>query len=430
MRSMNPVKLGTRLVLVGILMLLSMSCSQNGGTKKITLDFWAFGAEGDKVRDFVTRFEAENPGVHVVAQNIPWTAAHEKLLTAYAGNSLPDICQLGNTWIPEFVVLNALEILDASVDSSMTIAPDSYFPGIWETNRIAENLYGIPWYVDTRVLFYRRDLLSKIGWERPPETWAEMLEISRLLVKGGHSKYGIILPLNEWSLPIILGMQQGSEILREQAGFGDFAGSEFLQGLKIYDQFFQEGLAPKGMTEVNNVYQGFQEATFAMYISGPWNIGEMKRRLPAHMQDDWDTAPLPAIRAEDYPGLSLPGGSSLVVFRSSEHKDLAWDWIEYLSRPDVQSEFYVQTGDLPARLESWTSMELSVKRPTAAFFRQLESVKKTPQVPEWEQIAMKLQQYLEYVVFGKWTAKEAMDLLDQDVNKILEKRRWLQSRDS
>ena len=166
-----------------------------------------------------------------------------------------------------------------------------------------------------------------------------------------------------------------------------------------------------------------------MYISGPWNIGEMTLRLPTQMQDDWDTAPLPAIRVEDYPGLSLAGGSSLVVFRSSKHKDLAWDWIEYLSQPDVQSEFYAQTGDLPARVESWTSLELSGKRPTAAFFHQLESVKKTPQVPEWEQIAMKLQQYLEYVVFGQWTSKEAMELLDQDVNKILEKRRWLLSRD-
>ncbi|NQV50143.1 MAG: sugar ABC transporter substrate-binding protein [Candidatus Marinimicrobia bacterium] len=408
---------------------MSISCSQSGGEKTITLDFWAFGAEGDKVREFVTEFEAENPGVHVIAQNIPWTAAHEKLLTAYAGNSLPDICQLGNTWIPEFVVLNALEDLDQRLDSSINISPDSYFSGIWETNRIEENLYGIPWYVDTRVLFYRRDLLAKIGWERPPETWDEMLEISRLLIKGGHSKYGIILPLNEWSVPIVLGIQQGSEILREQASFGAFSGAEFLRGLEIYDQFFQEGLAPKGMTEVNNVYQGFQEAIFAMYISGPWNIGEMTRRLPAEMQDDWDTAPLPALRAEEYPGLSLAGGSSLVIFRSSKHKDIAWDWIEYLSRPDVQSEFYRQTGDLPGRLESWTSMALSGKRPTAAFFRQLESVKKTPQVPEWEQIAMKMQQYLEYVVFGQWTAKEAMDLLDKDVNKILEKRRWLLSRD-
>ncbi len=410
-------------------MLVSTSCSKSGDGEIITLDFWAFGAEGNSVREFVNGFETENPGVHVVVQNIPWTAAHEKLLTAYAGNSMPDICQLGNTWIPEFVALNAIEELDHSVDSSSTISPESYFPGIWETNLIDGNLYGIPWYVDTRVLFYRSDLLQQIGWDTPPETWDQLVEISRQLIDGGHSKYGIILPLNEWVIPTVLGMQQGSSILKEEACFGAFSDEKFLKGLDVYLQFFQNNLAPKGMTEVNNIYQGFQENTFAVYISGPWNIGEMTRRLPQSMQNAWDTAPLPALRHEDYPGLSLAGGSSLVVFRSSEHKQLAWSWIEYLSRTSAQSEFYHQTGDLPSRMESWTSLGLSDKKPTAAFFQQLKSVKNTPQVPEWEQIAMKLQQYLEYVVFGQWTSEQAMVLLDQDVNKILEKRRWLKSRD-
>jgi multiple sugar transport system substrate-binding protein len=41
-------------------------------------------------------------------QQIPWTAAHEKLLTAYVGESTPDIAQMGNTWIPEFHAVRAL----------------------------------------------------------------------------------------------------------------------------------------------------------------------------------------------------------------------------------------------------------------------------------------------------------------------------------
>ena len=51
-------------------------------------------------------------------QQIPWTAAHEKLLTAFAGDATPDVCQLGNTWIPEFAALDALEPLDDRVATS------------------------------------------------------------------------------------------------------------------------------------------------------------------------------------------------------------------------------------------------------------------------------------------------------------------------
>ncbi|MCK4689629.1 MAG: extracellular solute-binding protein [Candidatus Marinimicrobia bacterium] len=66
------------------------------------------GAEGEHIQKLMPEFE-KCTGINVKVQSIPWTAAHEKLLTAYAGNSTPDICQLGNTWIPEFVALNAID---------------------------------------------------------------------------------------------------------------------------------------------------------------------------------------------------------------------------------------------------------------------------------------------------------------------------------
>ena len=83
-------------------------------------------------------------------------AAHEKLLTAFAGDATPDICQLGNTWIPEFVALGALEPLEPYVAASSDDRRDAIiFRGIWDTNVVDGALYGVPWYVDTRLLFYR-----------------------------------------------------------------------------------------------------------------------------------------------------------------------------------------------------------------------------------------------------------------------------------
>ena len=64
-----------------------------------------------------------------------------------------------------------------------------------------------------------------------------------------------------------------------------------------------------------------------------------------------------------------------------------------------------------------------------AFHTQFENVVATPKVPEWEQIAFaKVQQYAEIVVRGAMTVDEALANLDKDVDKILEKRRWLLSR--
>jgi multiple sugar transport system substrate-binding protein len=106
-------------------------------------------------------------------QQLPLTAAHQKLLTAFAGNSTPDLTQLGNTWLPEMVALDALEPLQSRVDRSGVVKRDDYFPSIWSTNIIDGTLYGVPWYVDTRMLFYRKDLLKQAGFDKPPQDWAQ-----------------------------------------------------------------------------------------------------------------------------------------------------------------------------------------------------------------------------------------------------------------
>jgi len=129
------------------------------------------GREGAVIAQLLPEFTKLHPDIEVRIQQLPWTAAHQKLLTAFAGEATPDLCQLGNTWIPEFVALKALEPLDQSLARSTAVQASDYFPGIWDTNIIGGTLYGVPWYIDTRLLFYRRDLLAQAGFAEPPRTW-------------------------------------------------------------------------------------------------------------------------------------------------------------------------------------------------------------------------------------------------------------------
>ena len=126
-----------------------------------------------------------------------------------------------------------------------------------------------------------------------------------------------------------------------------------------------------------------------------------------------------------YPGASLAGGSSLVLFKKSQHPDVAWRLIEFLSRPGQQVRFYRETGDLPARKEAWDDSTISTNVYVRAFRTQLGRVVPTPRIPEWEQIAMKVQDYGDLASRGLLSSAEARPALDHDVNIILEKRRWL-----
>lgn len=415
----------TRMLRAALVLMLAGTAGGCRDDARAPLRFWAMGREGEVVRDLVKDFERET-GIRVEVQQIPWSAAHEKLLTAYVGRSTPDVAQLGNTWISEFTALHALDPLDARVASSTALTRESFFPGIWDTNVLDGTTWGIPWYVDTRVLFYRRDLLARAGYDSIPGTWEAWRTCMRAIKRqAGEQKYAIFLPTNEWTVPVLLGLQAGSPLLDDEGTRGAFSAPEFRRAFDFFIALFRESLAPPlSGTQIANLYQEFERGYFSMYVTGPWNVGEFKNRLPANMQRSWATAPMPGPEG-GASRVSLAGGSSLVLFSASRRHDDAWKLIEFLSRPDQQIRFYHACGDLPARREAWRDTSLTNDAPMRAFGEQLERVVPTPKVPEWEQIAIRLQSTIESVVRGATSADSALTALDRDVNQMLEKRRWL-----
>ena len=130
--------------------------------------------------------------------------------------------------------------------------------------------------------------------------------------------------------------------------------------MAFYVDLYKSGLAPPlDASGLVNLYQQFAEGYFAMVITGPWNLGEFRSRIPADQQDRWATAPLPPPEAgAETPGASIAGGSSLVLFRGSRHPDAAWKWVEFLEEPEQQARFYQLSGDLPSRRSVWETTGL------------------------------------------------------------------------
>ncbi|TKS54181.1 extracellular solute-binding protein [Luteimonas yindakuii] len=412
-------------MLLGLFVLLA-GCQPRGDDTVIR--FWAMGREAEVVGELVREFERDNSGIRVRIQQIPWTSAHEKLLTAYAADALPDLCQLGNTWVPEFATLGALEPLDARVEGSDVIDADDYFPGIWATNVIDGQLLGVPWYVDTRLLFYRRDILAAAGWDAPPDNWRDWARaMADIKAHVGPDRYAIMVPLNEFEQLLSFALQQDDPLLRDGGTRGNFSSPGFRRALAFYTGLFDNGWAPPmSESQISNVWDEFGRGFFSFYISGPWNIREFRNRLPADLQESWDTAPLPG---PDGPGAGIAGGTSLVLFRGSEVQDASWKLVEFLSRPDIQQRFHAMIGNLPPRRSTWELPQLQADPHAQAFRDQLERVKPTPQVLEWERIAQEMRLMSERVVRGGLAQDAAVAQLDARVDDLLAKRRWVRERE-
>ncbi|HEX4494273.1 MAG TPA: extracellular solute-binding protein, partial [Thermoanaerobaculia bacterium] len=225
--------------LFAVILAAALGACSSHDDSRVTLHFWALGREGEVVKDLMPEFERRNPGIRVEVQQIPFLNAHEKLLTACVGHTTPDLAQVGNTWIPELTNLQAIAALNERVRQSPGhpegIAPADYFPGIWDTNVVDGAIRGIPWYVDTRLLFYRTDLLKDAGFAAAPRTWSEWLEaMRRIKARQGPGRFAMLLPVDEYEQPLILGREMGAGLLRDGDRYGDFRSAAFRKAAGFY----------------------------------------------------------------------------------------------------------------------------------------------------------------------------------------------------
>ncbi|KTE14314.1 extracellular solute-binding protein [Sphingopyxis sp. H115] len=385
-----------------------------------TLTVWAMGNEAAALPALLRNIDWPANAPPISVQPLPWTAAHEKLLTGFAGGSLPSVGQVGNSWIAELAAIGAIAPVPAHAKALLA----DQFGAVIDTNRIAGKSWGVPWYVDTRLQFYRKDLFERAGYAGPPADWAGWkVALHKVKKVAGDGNFALLYPLNEYEQLTTLALSAGARMLRDDGGHGAFSEPEFKAALAFYKSLFDEGLAPRiSMAQISNVWTEFGRGYFSLFLSGPWTIGDMKSRLAPELQDAWGTAPNPG---PDGIGSAAPGGSSLVVFADGAHSDAAWDLVARLMAPGAQLALHKATGDLPARRSVWEAAGLASDPAVAPFRTQLEHATALPKVPEWERIVTEMQIVAERMVRGQYGIDEAAKEIDVRADRLLEKRRWM-----
>jgi len=412
----------TRRHMAGALAALPLAPLLGGcGTREDdALTIWAMGNEAASLPALLGGIAWPADAPPIAVQPLPWTAAHEKLLTGFAGGSLPSVGQVGNSWIAELAAIGAL----APVPAYARRLLHDQFGAVVDTNRIAGKTWGVPWYVDTRLQFYRKDLFARAGYDGPPPDWAGWkAALHKVKEQAGDGNYALLYPLNEYEQLTTLALSAGARMLHDEGGRGAFSEPEFKAALAFYKSLFDEGLAPRvSMAQISNVWTEFGRGYFSLFLSGPWTIGDLKRRLAPALQDDWGTAVNPG---PDGIGSAAPGGSSLVVFADGAHDKAAWDLVARLTASVAQLALHEATVDLPARRSVWTAAGL-MRDPAVAPFRvQLERATALPKVPEWERIVTEMQIVAERMVRGQFSVDEAAREIDARADRLLEKRRWM-----
>lgn len=350
------------------------------GAASGTIEVWAMGTEGEALGDFAQAFMDDNPDITVNVTAVPWDAAHDKIATAIAGGQTPDVSMIGTTWMGEFAATGALDPTPDLIDSS------SFFEGAWETTNVGGTNYGVPWYVETRVLYYRTDLIPE-----PPTDWEGLTAAAQGAVDAG-AAYGINLQPGQtgaWQTFMPFAWQAGAVITNDDATELTFDTPEFVEALAAYQSFFTEGLAPTDLPQ-GSLEPDFMAGSIASFVSGPWHVGILRDLDEAGMADV-ALAPLPAGAQE----ASFIGGANLAVFRDSDVRDAAWTFVQWLSQPETQAAWYAAVNDLPAVSAAWEDPAIADDEHLGVFGEQLETAVAPPSIPTWEEIASVIDTELE-----------------------------------
>jgi multiple sugar transport system substrate-binding protein len=372
-----------------------------------SLTVWAMGNEGVKLKVLADAFVAAHPGVTVNVTPVDWGQAVAKLQTAIAGKQTPDVSQMGTDMMGQFAATGALEAVPANFDAS------KFFASAWNTNIVNKTVYGVPWYVETRLLYYRTDIAKTAGITTPPATWDDLTAMATAMQKAGGAKWGISLGTKNWQEYLPFLWSNGGVVMDDQGKF-QLNSPQALAALTYYASFFSSKLSPTSVPEGFDITPAFVAGTHPMFFSGPWHLGLLAAAGGAGFESKWAVAPIP----KKVTSTSFVGGGNLVVYKNSPNKDLAWAFVQYLTEPATQLAWYADVTDLPAVQAAWADPVLAKDANATMFGEQLKSTMAQPATATWSELGTALNSTLEKVTTGVITPQAGVDEMQAEAVKI------------
>lgn len=426
--------------------------SGNGQNRK-ELNFWVMPNAGFSTRrvldPYIQEFEKRHPGVSVRLTIHPWSLGWNRIMDMVKGRysgPKPDVLQVGTTWVATLAYLGVLENIP---DTSVLPEDDRQSAYIWDPgaqSNMGQDLFCVPWFIDVRILYYRRDIFEKFNMNpNLLQDWKGFfkacLEIKGYLSKGG--------PVPEIIAPLGIPGQKAGVLMHDLAPWiwaagGDFCSDDLsagtmddpasIAGCEFYFDLINQGFMPipSPSSEQKGLAQGFFNGHFAMQFSGAWPIDTFLN--PDHpichpkVAEGFDVTLVPAGPQGRFTFL---GGSNLGVTSTSKNRDLAWEFIRFLSEPDRQLQHARSIGALTARLASMEPLFARYPAMKKVFWDSLGHARRLPRLVELgsvEQIIHKMgNKILNLIKSGEYNHKrlhEEMMSANGGMNSVLSLHRY------
>ncbi|MFD9329412.1 extracellular solute-binding protein [Streptomyces sp. NPDC060065] len=385
----------------------SDNSSSEKDEKTGTLRVWLFqevsNAPKEKVVDAaVDTFEKAHEGADVQVEYIPVETRAQRIKAAFNDpKSAPDVIEYGNTDTAGYVKDGGLaDITEDFADWSEAKDTD---PTAKQSVTVDGKIYGAPYFVGVRALYYRTDVFEELGLE-VPKTQAELISTAKEIRAAKPDLYGLAVggAYTYGAMPFI--WSNGGEIANGKGGsYASAIDSAAAQkGIEAYTSLFGDDNCPAakcaGMGG-NDTVTAFASGKAGMAIGGDFSHAAIEA---GSVKGKYAVVPLPGVKSGEI-APAFAGGNNIGVLKSTSHRTLAIDLMEQLASKKTQAELFDAMGFLPTYTD--VRADVAKKEPFVKPFVQTlaAGAKFVPASPAWAQIdaSLVLPTMFQEIVSGK-----------------------------
>ena len=364
--------------------------SSGGDSKSGTLRVWLFQEVDNKpkqqvVDSVVAEFEKAHKDTEVDVEYIPVDTRAERMKSAFNDpKSAPDIVEYGNTDTAGYVndggladISKEFKAWDESADADPTAVQSVSVDG---------KVYGAPFFVGVRALYYRTDVFKELGL-KPPTTLDEVATAAKKIRKAKPELYGFAVGGAQTFAAMPYIWANGGELAEESGGkyTAGIDSAAAQKGTKAFTSLFGDDNCPAAkcasMTG-NDVVTAFAAGKAGMVLGGDFNHQAVEA---GKVKGKYAVVPLPGVTAGSV-SPAFAGGNNIGVLKSTSHRSLAVQLMEQLASKKTQGELFDAMGFLPTFKS--VREEAARKEPfVAPFIKTLGAgTKFVPASPAWSQI--------------------------------------------
>ncbi|MBB1251155.1 extracellular solute-binding protein [Rhizobium sp. G21] len=397
------------MTLMGAAAIGAAFASQAFAETKINALFMAQAAYSEAdVRAMTEAFTKANPDVSVNLEFVPYEGLHDKTVLAQGSGGGYDVVLFDVIWPAEYASNNVLVDVSSRITDEMK---KGVLPGAWTTVQYDGKSYGMPWILDTKYLFYNKEILEKAGIKAPPKTWDELKEQAKIIQDKGLVKTPIAWSWSQAEAAIcdyttLVSAHKG-DFLKDGKPVFDQGGA--LDALKYMVDSYTSGLTNPNSKEfleedVRKVFQN-GDAAFALNWTYMYNMANDPK--DSKVAGKVGVVPAPGVAGKSDVS-AVNGSMGLGVTTASKHPDEAWKYIEFMTSQQVQNQYaklslpiWASSYDDPAVTKGQEELIAAAKLGLAAMYPR-------PTTPKYQEMSTALQQAIQEALLGQSSPEDAL----------------------